>query len=404
MDATDDFIQRTLHHEATRNEKILAWLRFGLVLTIAPDFFADSLLASTWWLDVICLIYLVAALWATFRWASRHWFKYVIVMADALVILYATVWDADSWSNEALLMAMALFGAFLIVTAALRLSPWAVAYGTGLVMVDLIVAGIWLDAPFSTVFGAAMILLLLGVLSHLVTMRLTVLMADVTRKERLSRFLPPELVERAAQDPALLQLGGKRQSVTILFADIRGFTPMVEGHQPEDVIEFLNDYLRVTTDVIFHHRGTLDKFMGDCLMALFGAPLSNPDDADRAVHAAVEIMEQVAEFNRRRTANGFCPVEIGIGVNTANVIVGNIGTDRRMDYTVIGDGVNLAARLEKLTKEYETKIIISRSTHERLSDKRGAVAYGGVKVLGRDAPVEIYGVPHAPLKGARPEG
>jgi len=404
VDATDDFIQRTLQHEATRNEKILAWLRFGLVLTIVPDFFQQDLPASLWWLDIVCLVYLIAALLATYRWASRYWFKYIIVTADAAVILYVTVWDMESWSGEALLMAMALFGAFLIVTASIRLSKWAVAYATGLVMADLVVVGVWLAVPFGDAFGTAAVLLLLGVLSYFVMMRLTVLMADVTRKEHLARFLPPELVERIAQDPALLQLGGRRQSVTILFADIRGFTPMAESHRPEEVIGFLNDYLRVTTEVIFRHRGTLDKFMGDCLMALFGAPMSHPDDADRAVQAAVEIMEEVAEFNRRRVSNGFCPVEIGVGINTADVIAGNVGTDRRMDYTVIGDGVNLAARLEKLTKEYDTKIIISQSTFERLTDRRGAVSCGVAKVRGRDAPVEIYGVPHAPLMGADAPG
>jgi class 3 adenylate cyclase len=393
----DEIIEMTIRREAARNEKILAWLRFGLAIMIIPDFFEENLPEGYLWIDALCLVYVIVAVLATYSWAMRSWFKYLIMTVDAIVLFYITIFDTSNWPVESVFLGMGLFGCFLVVAASIRMSRGAVACATALAIVDLIGAAFLLRIEFAVVFGTAVIVFLLGLLSYFVMMRLSGLMVEVTRNERLSRFLPPELVELAVRDPALLRLGGKRQSVTILFADIRGFTPMSETHAPEEVLDFLNDYLRVTTDMIFQHRGTLDKFMGDCIMALFGAPLTNPDDADRAVRAAVDIMERVAEFNRRRAEDGFCPVEIGVGINTADVIAGNIGTERRMEYTVIGDGVNLAARLEKVSKDYDTKIIISGATHERLTDKLGAVSYGRISVKGKDAEVQIYGVPHAPL-------
>jgi class 3 adenylate cyclase len=393
----DEIIEMTIRREAARNEKILAWLRFGLAILIIPDLFDENLPAGYLWIDAFCLAYLVGAVLATYRWSIRPWFKYLIMSADAALLYYTTIFDAGIWPADSMFLALGLFVCFLVIAASIRMSRGAVACATGLALADLVLASVMLKTDFVIVFGTSVIVFLMGLLSYFVMTRLHGLIIDVTRKERLSRFLPPELVELAARDPALLRLGGRRQSVTILFADIRGFTPMSETHEPEEVLDFLNDYLRVTTDMIFQHRGTLDKFMGDCIMALFGAPLTNPDDADRAVRAAVDIMERVAEFNRRRAEDGFCPVEIGVGINTADVIAGNIGTERRMEYTVIGDGVNLAARLEKVSKDYDTKIIISGETYERLTDKLGAVPYGGISVKGKDAEVQIYGVPHAIL-------
>jgi adenylate cyclase len=182
--------------------------------------------------------------------------------------------------------------------------------------------------------------------------------------------------------------------VTILFADIRRFSAAAEAHTPEEVIGFLNDYFRVTSEAIFRHGGTLDKFMGDGFMALFGAPIAHADDADRAARAAVEIMEHLAKLNREKADSGFCPLVIGIGMNTADVIAGNVGTDRRMEYTVIGDGVNIAARLEKLTKKYEAKILISQAMYDRLSHKASAIPYGEAVLEGRSNPTRIYGIRH----------
>jgi len=393
--ATRDVIAETLNNEAARNEKLIAWLRCGLTLAIFPEIVDPAVAPIVLWFDAACLAYFVAALVATYRWSGQSGFKYLIMTLDAAVMVYLTIANPDAIEPTANFLLLALCACLLVVTASIRMSKWAVAYATGLVMLIFAIVLWWQPvAPVISV-GAMVVVLLLGCLSYFVMMRLSGLLAEVTRKEQLSRFLSPELVEQAMRDPALLQLGGRRQSVTVLFVDIRKFSAKAETHTPEEVVGFLNDYFRVLTDVIFRHRGTLDKFMGDALMALFGAPLSHPDDADRAVRAAVEIMAELAKLNAEKARSGFCPIEIGIGINTADVIAGNVGADRRMEYTVIGDGVNIAARLEKLSKRFPTKIIISQATHDRLTDKLGAVAHGETTVEGRTQPLRIYGVPHA---------
>lgn len=390
---TDESIRQTIQEESARNEKLIAWLRLALVLAVIPDFFRDALPPGCLWLDICCLAYLFIALAATYRWAHRQWFKYAITALDAAVTVYLTVTNLEGIDSITNFVSLALVACLLLAMASIRMSRAAVAYTTALVMLSFGIV-LWQDPiPAAWSVGTIVFVLLLGCLSYFVMTRLHSLIVDVTRKGQLSRFLPPELVEHASRDPALLELGGRRQSVTVFIADIRRFSLMAEEHEPEEVIEFLNDYFRVITDVIFRYRGTLDKFMGDAVMALFGAPLAHPDDADRAVRAAVEVMNRLAEFNRERGDSDFCPVQIGVGLNTADVIAGNIGTDRRMEYTAVGDGVNLAARLEKLSKEYDTKIIISEATYDRLTDKLGAVALGQVTVAGRNKPVQVYGVP-----------
>ncbi len=397
---TRDVIAETINNEATRNEKLIAWLRCGLTFAILPDFFDRAVPALLLWFDAGCLVYFLLAFGATYRWANRPGFKYVIVTVDACVLVYLAIANPDGIEPTVNFLYLAHCGCLLVVTAAIRMSHGAVAYATGLTLAIFAAVLWWQPVPVIAVTSAVAVVVLLGCLSYFVMMRLSGLLAEVTRKEQLSRFLSPELVEQAMRDPALLQLGGKRQSVTVLFVDIRKFSAKAETHTPEEVVGFLNDYFRVLTDVIFRHRGTLDKFMGDALMALFGAPLSHPDDADRAVRAAVEIAEKLVVLNAEKARGGFCPIEIGIGINTAEVIAGNVGADRRMEYTVIGDGVNVAARLEKLTKRFPTKIIIGHATHDRLTDKLGAIAHGETTVEGRTQPLRIYGVPHAGMRTA----
>lgn len=398
---THDVIAETINNEAARNEKVIAWLRLGLAFAILPDIVGPEMVPVVLWFDVACLAYCVTALAATYRWAGWPGFKYVIMTVDAAVMVYLTIANPDAVEPTVNFLLLALCACLLVVTASIRMSQWAVAYATGLMMVISAAVLWWQPVPAVAAVGAIVVVLLLGCLSYFVMMRLLDLLVEVTRKEQLSRFLSPELVEQAMHDPALLQLGGKRQSVTVLFVDIRKFSAKAETHTPEEVVGFLNDYFRVLTDVIFRHRGTLDKFMGDALMALFGAPLGHPDDADRAVRAAVEMMEEVVKLNAEKVRGGFCPIEIGIGINTAEVIAGNVGADRRMEYTVIGDGVNVAARLEKLTKRFDTKIIISQATHERLTDRLAAISYGETTVEGRTQMIRIYGVPHAGMRTAQ---
>lgn len=164
-----------------------------------------------------------------------------------------------------------------------------------------------------------------------------------------------------------VDLTGNLYQATILFADIRGFTTLSESITPQETITFLNEYYAVIIDVILEHGGIIDKFMGDGILVLFGVPIDSKDHADKAVAAALEMRERLAEFNMERTANGIFPVNIGIGIHTGEVIAGNVGNSHKLEYTVIGDTVNIASRIETLTKKFETDMLIGESVYDSLS-------------------------------------
>src|SRR5207302_1701624 len=158
--------------------------------------------------------------------------------------------------------------------------------------------------------------------------------------------------------PELAELGGRRREMSVLFSDIRGFTTVTENGEAEDIVAQLNEYFSTMVDVVFRHGGTVDKFVGDMVMALFGAPLDDANHAEHAVDAALEMIDELLKLNEKWTAEGRPSLDIGIGINTGPMIAGNIGSEAIMSYTVIGDAVNLGSRLESLNKQYSTRIII----------------------------------------------
>jgi adenylate cyclase len=180
--------------------------------------------------------------------------------------------------------------------------------------------------------------------------------------------------------------------MTVLFSDVRGFTAMSEKSTPEDVVAQLNEYFSHMVDVLFAHRGTLDKFVGDMVMGLFGAPVDDPDHAEHAVQTAVAMARALDELNRRWTAAGRQALDIGIGISTGEMVAGNIGSNAIMSYTVIGDTVNLGARLESLNKDYGTRIIISDATRAALTGQYDLRPLGEVVVKGKSQPVAIFEV------------
>ncbi len=227
--------------------------------------------------------------------------------------------------------------------------------------------------------------------------------AKLLRKEQetnaLGRYVSKGLLDQVLANPTALQLGGRSQQCTVMFIDIRGFTTMSEEMNPRDVVNILNKYFKLMASIISDELGTLDKFIGDCVMALYGAPIYFPDHAERAVRAAMRIQEAVKAENVLRVGWGWKPVEVGIGINTAEVVVGNIGTDERYDYTAIGDGVNTAARLEGQAKRGE--IAVSGNTYEIVKDMVEAVHAGDLQLKGKNVLVPVYKIGN--LKpGARP--
>jgi len=212
-------------------------------------------------------------------------------------------------------------------------------------------------------------------------------------KSIFSRYVSPKVVEELVKNPhAALTLGGKKQVVTILFSDIRNFTTLSEQLKPEQVVELLNEYFQSMTDVIFAHDGTVDKFIGDAIMAVFGAPVAHEDDPFRAVKTGLLMLKALDTLNTRWAAQGKRTLAIGIGINTGEAIVGNMGSTQAMGYTVIGDTVNLASRLEGLNKELHTSLLISESTYRYVRNRVEAQAFSGVKVKGKAEAITVYAV------------
>ena len=257
-----------------------------------------------------------------------------------------------------------------------------------------IIFGMWMCAfvwaDFYLPISAPLLALFVG---YAVSVTDRVSVEQVEKKQArsmLSRYLAPVVVNEMLSNPLAAQLGGKRTELTVLFSDFRGFTSMSELLAPEDVVTLLNQYLTVMTDVVFKYGGTVDKFEGDAIMAFFGAPQSHPDDPERAVRTALEMRERLSDLAIEWRERAQVPLDMGIAINTGQAMVGNIGSNRRMDYTVIGDTVNLTSRLQDLTKDYGVSILISGSTYERVKNVFKVRALGSTEVRGRVQPVTLY--------------
>ncbi len=203
-------------------------------------------------------------------------------------------------------------------------------------------------------------------------------------------YLNEEVMDQMLQHPERLRLGGERREMTVLFSDIRGFTALSERIGPESLVRLINSYLTPMTQIVFEEGGTLDKYIGDALMAFWGAPLEQPDHALHACRAAVRFVQKVGELKGLWAAQGLPELEIGVGINTGPMIVGNMGSDLRFNYTVMGDAVNLASRLEGLNKDYQTSILISESTYHSVRSQVTARKLGRAQVRGKQVPVPIY--------------
>jgi adenylate cyclase len=205
-----------------------------------------------------------------------------------------------------------------------------------------------------------------------------------------SHYMSETLIHDLLKHPEKLRLGGERRNLTVFFSDLAGFTSLSEQLTPEEVVTLLNRYLTAMTDIILAGGGLIDKYEGDAIMALWGAPLPQEDHAARACLAAIENQRRLADLRREFEASGLPPVYSRIGINTGEMIIGNMGSSQRFDFTVIGDSVNLASRLEGANKTYGTRVIISEDTYRQAAARVEARELDLLRVKGKEVPVRIY--------------
>jgi len=300
--------------------------------------------------------------------------------------------EIPQWVSTLLAMAGALVGAALVVrlhaarafaTAAL---VWLVL--TIFAYVGFLYFGVWMRGMAGTVG--------LG-LGYVATV-IENFVREQREKRRLSQFFSPEVLREVVRQRDDNSLGSTRRLVTVLFSDIRGFTTLSERLEPEQVAEMLREYLTEMTEIVFRHGGTVDKYIGDCVMALYNAPFPDPDHAVKAVRTGLEFQEKTLEVSKRWEEKLGVQIRNGVGINTGEAVVGTMGSRQRLEYTAIGDTINLGARLESITKEYGIGIIVSEFTHKLLRGEFMTRELGEVTVKGKSQPVKIFGVLPASLR------
>jgi adenylate cyclase len=211
---------------------------------------------------------------------------------------------------------------------------------------------------------------------------------EAQTRAQISRLIPPSVVEQVVSGKLTIEKGGRLNEITMLFSDIRGFTTMSDGRPPQEVVNTLNEYFEVMVDILFKYSGTLDKFVGDEIIGLFGAPIAIDDAPFKAVSCAIAMLQALEEFNTTRASENLAPIRIGIGINTGHVITGAIGSTRALQYTAIGDAMNVASRLVNVAGSGE--IIISEDTYQYVTGRIDAQALPPVKVKGKADELKVY--------------
>jgi adenylate cyclase len=297
-------------------------------------------------------------------------------------------------NENSILVIISIFVAvFLIAFLVSKYNPWIV-FGISFVLIIVnTLLGIYLFnkniilnlfyVPFSLIIGYSLSLIYFFI---------------IERKEKkhimdaFSKYVSPVLVKEIMKEPEQLKLGGDKKELTILFSDIRGFTSLSEKMKPEELVHLLNEYLSDMTKIIMEQRGLVDKFIGDAIMAFWGAPLKEKKHADLACESALGMKAKLEELNKKWSKEGLPYLKIGIGIHTGKAVVGNIGSEERFDYTAIGDDVNLSSRLEGVTKQYDVYILISEFTLNELSKEFIVRELDHVTVKGKNHPIKIYEV------------
>lgn len=304
-------------------------------------------------------------------------------------LLDGTIRETPPWSTALTLSQLLVFG--LLLTA--LLPKLKILLATFLALAALLIQfginEVLFSYSFVTPLSAAIALTTSLYIFHVIYGYFFEARSKKLMNGLFGQYVPPELVDEMAKDPEKFSMAGESKQLSVLFSDVRGFTTISEGLDPKTLSELMNAFLTPLTEVIHHQKGTIDKYMGDCIMAFWGAPLKDIDHPRNAVIASLKMVKRLELLQDEFKARGWPEVKIGVGVNTGRMSVGNMGSSLRLAYTVMGDAVNLASRLEGITKEYGVQIVIGPETKESIPDLETR-ELDRVKVKGKDMAVTIY--------------
>ena len=388
-------IRQQLERNRAKVEHRLAWARFALLclplfaLGLDPELKADATVYGL-------LAYSLIVILITRARSAPIWYG-LFACGDATILcIYAFTYLPGTTNTEAA-FAYIVVADLVILINSLRLSQPLLWGGAALSLgIYYLRFGLTLDDAQLLVGGPGN-LLLTTVVSAILLHNQRRLLVETRARARLRRFFSHEVADTLEQQAFCLEKAqAEEREITVLFVDIRGFTTLAEGLPPEKTVRFLNTFFAHVTEAAFAQGGMVDKYIGDCVMVVFGAPLPSTDHPVRAVAAARAIAAAVETWNARRSAVGEVPVRVGVGINTTTAVVGTLGSAQKIDYTAIGDGVNIASRVCALTKKHPYTVLLTEATRSRLGEAGAACAdLGPSEISGRRGTVKLHGLcPH----------